>query len=364
MVFESINSIFVRSSQCFPRAQFARRDSVYYNPNSVRIQDAFLITCTINSTPSPPVPPLKVPYQTVPRDLLDVVGALMDDPVYSDVEFVLPKSRCANEDVKGKQTIRRGRRIFAARKILMRAEYFAASELNSNYLNCQTLIACAVFNSGFSEATLGNYVFLAGTSQMETDIDPTDKRGNSDSDVDVSREFDDSDIEDEEMIPDTSYESDEAHNKPAQQIARDDDQDIDVVASKPSEESKDDAGASASNLFASTIRLYFDCPTTLNLCQIQERTRILRAWMYSRKLNVAFVRKYRAHLRLSGRASAWRGECHTLESPPQLARVPHMDQASVLWGREKRVLLSRMSHMPRTVQSYITCVSFCTMMIY
>ena len=110
------------------RAQFARRDAVYYNPNSVRSQDAFIITCTINSSPSLPVPPPDVPRQTVPRDLLDAVGGLLDDPVYSDVEFVLPRSKIVRENGVTKRKHQNGRRIFAARKILMRAEYFAASK--------------------------------------------------------------------------------------------------------------------------------------------------------------------------------------------------------------------------------------------
>ena len=55
--------------------------------------------------------------QLVPKDFLERVGALLDDPLYSDVEFVLPKKRRSRE----------ARRIYANRKILERADYFQSS---------------------------------------------------------------------------------------------------------------------------------------------------------------------------------------------------------------------------------------------
>ena len=116
----------------FSRAQFARRDAVYYNPNSVRSQDAFILTCTIHSSPSTPIPPPDVPRQTVPRELLDAVGSLLDDPVYSDVEFILPRSRVVLEGGVSKRKSRGKRSIFAARKLLMRAEYFASSTFDQS----------------------------------------------------------------------------------------------------------------------------------------------------------------------------------------------------------------------------------------
>ncbi|KZT42659.1 hypothetical protein SISSUDRAFT_1041276 [Sistotremastrum suecicum HHB10207 ss-3] len=106
-------------------AQFARRDHVYYSSNAVKQQDAFVIICTITSSPASPSPPSPIPRQFVPRDLVESFGALLDNPLYSDVEFVLPRQR-------GSGT----RSILANKRLLQRAEYFNA-----------------MFNSGFAEAS-------------------------------------------------------------------------------------------------------------------------------------------------------------------------------------------------------------------
>lgn len=108
------------------RAQFARRDAVYYGANSVRHNDAFLICCTITSSPAPPAPPPSFPQQTVPKELLDSVGSLLDDPLYSDVVFILPRPTSY-----GRSKV--PRKIYAARKLLRRAEYFESSKLFEPY---------------------------------------------------------------------------------------------------------------------------------------------------------------------------------------------------------------------------------------
>jgi len=77
--------------------------------------------CTITAAPTQPTRPAVAPMKSVPKDLLDAVGNLLDDPVYSDVEFVLP-SRCSSLSKPKTRT------IWAARRILKRAEYFQASE--------------------------------------------------------------------------------------------------------------------------------------------------------------------------------------------------------------------------------------------
>lgn len=100
-----------------PRAQFARRDHVYYHSTPVRESDAFLIICTITSSPQPPVQPPATPTQPVPKSFLECVGALLDDPLYSDVEFVVPKRNRPKEK----------RIIYANKKILQRADYFQSS---------------------------------------------------------------------------------------------------------------------------------------------------------------------------------------------------------------------------------------------
>jgi hypothetical protein len=52
--------------------------------------------------------------------MLDYVGQLLDDPLYSDVEFVFP-----NKAVNGKKE---DRRIYACKRLLNRADYFNSSK--------------------------------------------------------------------------------------------------------------------------------------------------------------------------------------------------------------------------------------------
>ncbi|KAG8882910.1 dolichyl-P-Man:Man(5)GlcNAc(2)-PP-dolichol alpha-1,3-mannosyltransferase [Tulasnella sp. 331] len=106
-------------------AQFAKRDAVYYNAVPCKAADAFLIVCTITSSPVSPTLPSTVPKAYIPRSLIDSIGSMLDDPTYSDVEFVLPSK------------LKRGvtRRIYANQKMLSRAEYFDT-----------------MFKSGFAEA--------------------------------------------------------------------------------------------------------------------------------------------------------------------------------------------------------------------
>ncbi|KAG6841703.1 hypothetical protein C0991_007975 [Blastosporella zonata] len=110
------------------KAQFAKRDLVYYTANSIKNQDAFVIICTITSSPAPPSPPPAYRTQSVPKRLLETVGALLDDPLYSDVEFIIPGRR---GDIKS------ARKILASRTLLKRAEYFGS-----------------MFESGFAEGSL------------------------------------------------------------------------------------------------------------------------------------------------------------------------------------------------------------------
>lgn len=99
-------------------AQFAKRDAVYYNAVPCKAADAFLIVCTITSSPVTPTLPSTVPIAHIPRSLVDSIGSMLDDATYSDVEFVLPSR------------VKRGvtRRIYANQKMLSRAEYFDTSK--------------------------------------------------------------------------------------------------------------------------------------------------------------------------------------------------------------------------------------------
>ncbi|KAF8895441.1 hypothetical protein BD779DRAFT_1499579 [Infundibulicybe gibba] len=120
---EAHNHSFSHKTANWGWAQFARRDSVYFQSGSVKAQDAFVITCTITASPAPPPPLPSSPRHAVPKELLNTFGSLLDDPIYSDVEFVIPKHA---------QGLKHARRIFASRKILKRAEYFE-SMFNSNF---------------------------------------------------------------------------------------------------------------------------------------------------------------------------------------------------------------------------------------
>ncbi|KAH6912805.1 hypothetical protein BKA70DRAFT_1397844 [Coprinopsis sp. MPI-PUGE-AT-0042] len=95
-------------------AQFARRDTIYYNCPPIRAQDALLIVCTVVSEPRPLVPPPTHPYLPAPKPLLDMMGSLLDDPTYSDIEFVFPRGRGLPD----------AKRLYASKKILSRTEYF------------------------------------------------------------------------------------------------------------------------------------------------------------------------------------------------------------------------------------------------
>jgi len=92
---------------------------VYWQPHSVKGPDAFLIVCTITSSPASPVQPPSIPRMAVPRDLLYSVGAMLDDPAYSDIEFVLPR--------RGRSSLQGAKTIKAAKRLLQRVEYFDTS---------------------------------------------------------------------------------------------------------------------------------------------------------------------------------------------------------------------------------------------
>ena len=104
-------------SYALRRAQFARRDHVYYHSAPVKDSDAFLIICTITSSPQPPIQPPTTPTQVVPKSFLECIGALLDDPLYSDIEFVVPKRSRPKEK----------RVIYANKKMLQRSDYFQSS---------------------------------------------------------------------------------------------------------------------------------------------------------------------------------------------------------------------------------------------
>ena len=109
---------------------------MYYHNSLSKQQNAFLVICTIASSPSPPEPVPTIPQSLVPRGLLDTIGGMLDEyvaylwaasreltnvvsPVYSDVEFILPGRR---------KPFQAARRIYASRRLLKRVGYFETSE--------------------------------------------------------------------------------------------------------------------------------------------------------------------------------------------------------------------------------------------
>ncbi|KAI0056539.1 hypothetical protein BV25DRAFT_1864558 [Artomyces pyxidatus] len=177
-VKEAQNHSFSYKTANWGWAQFSRRDAVYYSRNVVKAQDAFVITCTISSTPTPPQPPPAIPRMSVPKDLLDSVGALLDDPMYSDVEFVLPR--------RGR-SLRNARTIYAAKKLLSRADYFDS-----------------MFSAGFAEASSDKFTISVGREGS-----PDNNDGASEFTA-LGAQFEDSDEEEEgeEEEPDDTGDGD------------------------------------------------------------------------------------------------------------------------------------------------------------
>ncbi|KAI0669174.1 hypothetical protein C8Q78DRAFT_1042001 [Trametes maxima] len=162
------HSFYYPGAQNWGWAQFARRDAVYYQPSLTRQHDAFIITCSITSVPAPPAKVPSIPRYIVPKDLLETVGGLLDDPVYCDVEFVLPQRGRAE-----------ARKIYASRRLLKRVEYFDD-----------------MFGSGFAEGTSS-----AGNSDRGglLGLSQADETASVVSDVGAfAQQFDDSDYEEEE----------------------------------------------------------------------------------------------------------------------------------------------------------------------
>ncbi|KAF7968460.1 hypothetical protein HWV62_30547 [Athelia sp. TMB] len=150
---------------------FARRENVYFNSHAVKDPDAFLIICTITSSPIAPSPVSEVPHQSVPRHLLETMGSLLDDPTYSDVEFVFPRRGQANH--------KKPRRILANRKLMERAEYFKT-----------------MFSSGFAETS----DYRAAADSLQSDAEDNASEAGSYASK-LTRYFEDSDVEDEDEEP-------------------------------------------------------------------------------------------------------------------------------------------------------------------
>ncbi|OCF37555.1 hypothetical protein I317_06267 [Kwoniella heveanensis CBS 569] len=135
---------------------FAKRDALFQHPQ-VQATDSFMIVCTIQPQPQPPAAAGGGVRKVVPKDLIRSVGAMLDDPLYSDVEFVIPS--------KG-GTGSKPRSIYANKKLLNRCEYFEA-----------------MFNGGFKE------------------VEGVYEEDDSDEDIDM---LSDSDMDEEDSKPSPS----------------------------------------------------------------------------------------------------------------------------------------------------------------
>ncbi|GAA5957322.1 hypothetical protein JCM3765_000422 [Sporobolomyces pararoseus] len=186
---EAENHSFSSKERNWGYQSFWRRSEAYYNNPATRSSDAFLIICTITSSPTLPVTP-SVPHLSVPKDLVNSFASLFDDPEYCDVVF-----RIRPEDEEGR---RKGRekRLYAAKKILSgRSEYFES-----------------MFNSGFNESTARISPSPGGNSSQFDELNDHDSELESSSDDEGGDggidEDDDSEVDESE---DDDFEEESTH---------------------------------------------------------------------------------------------------------------------------------------------------------
>ncbi|EKM79382.1 hypothetical protein AGABI1DRAFT_128536 [Agaricus bisporus var. burnettii JB137-S8] len=185
---EASNHTFSYKTANWGWAQFARRDSVYYQSISAKSQDAFVIVCTITSTSSPTTLLPSGSNLSVPKTLIDTVGSLLDDPLYSDVEFVIMRHTRNSQNA---------RRIWASRKMLQRAEHFNdmlgtnfAEGTMDNALRTPRPAKQALANSS-SQSENGIY----SEEYIDSDDEDDYSDGSDDDDDDVSSQMDTTDNE-------------------------------------------------------------------------------------------------------------------------------------------------------------------------
>nr|XP_019047445.1 hypothetical protein I302_04058 [Kwoniella bestiolae CBS 10118]OCF26375.1 hypothetical protein I302_04058 [Kwoniella bestiolae CBS 10118] len=142
---------------------FAKRDALFQHP-SVLQTDSCMIICTIQAQPQAPAG-----VWVVPKELVSSVGSLLDDPLYSDVEFVIPSRRGSRATPRS---------IFASKKLLRRCDYFNA-----------------MFHGGFKEVE-GTYEEVSRTYESDDDISV----------------LSDSDMDEEMILEDVSSYSGDAHS--------------------------------------------------------------------------------------------------------------------------------------------------------
>ncbi|GAA5870533.1 hypothetical protein JCM16303_001513 [Sporobolomyces ruberrimus] len=191
---EADNHSFSSKERNWGYQSFWRRSEAYYNNPATRSSDAFLILCTITSSPELPAI-TTTPQVSIPKDLVSSFASLFDDPEYCDVVF-----RIRPEDDEGR---RKGRekRLYAAKKILAgRSEYFES-----------------MFSSGFNESTA-----RISTSPRRTSSQ-FDELNDHDSELETSSEDEgedggideDDDSEVDESEEDEAYEIEPRQSQPS-----------------------------------------------------------------------------------------------------------------------------------------------------
>lgn len=91
-MMEAADHVFSSEARNWGWQSFARRTEVYHNNMVVRHSDSFVIVCTITHTPAKPstIPNhLTLQKRLMPLELVNAFAGMFDDPLYSDVKFVV-----------------------------------------------------------------------------------------------------------------------------------------------------------------------------------------------------------------------------------------------------------------------------------
>ena len=247
------------------RAQFARRDTVYYSRSVVKAQDAFVITCNITTSPGPPTQPPSIPQMVVPKGLLDSVGSLLDDPLYSDVEFIIARHGT---------NLKRAKRIYASKKILSRADYFKTSRGFNRIKVLRIDTHYSVFGGGFAEASSDTFSFTGG---HDVDITMDDAASASTA---IYGRGDDSDEEEEDQN-DLDYSSDGDLPQSDEEVQVGDDPcavNADaVLGPTPSGEIIPDGGAENAHTTLSSYPMHLSSPRNLSTPRVRRKPSAGRA---------------------------------------------------------------------------------------
>lgn len=113
-MMEAADHVFSSEARNWGWQSFARRSDLYYNNPTSKAFDAFIISCTITYSATAPTPAPVISHKSrlVPAELLDAFAGMFDDPLYSDVRFVIrTRSRRTGRRVE--------RSLYAIRKVLI-----------------------------------------------------------------------------------------------------------------------------------------------------------------------------------------------------------------------------------------------------